>query len=114
MLNRNYRMLSALSDRLNLGTRSFALVANVNSGIETLRDGMRRRTQRIGSIPGITHAITHAFFGTRPCSPAVAVVVAVPQAGWRAWGVRLAAPPAWAVRDGRLGKPASWFGVAAG
>ncbi|WP_435019787.1 hypothetical protein TA3x_001479 [Tundrisphaera sp. TA3] len=37
MLNRTNRTLSANSTRLNLGTRSFALVANANIGNETLR-----------------------------------------------------------------------------
>ena len=37
MLNRTNRTLSANPTRLNLGTRSFALVANGNIGNETLR-----------------------------------------------------------------------------
>lgn len=37
MLNRTNRTLSANLNRLNLGTRSFALAANVNNGAQTLR-----------------------------------------------------------------------------
>ncbi|MHC5538977.1 hypothetical protein ACYOEI_12220 [Singulisphaera rosea] len=37
MLNRTNRTLSANLNRLNLGTRSFAIAANVNNGDQTLR-----------------------------------------------------------------------------
>ena len=37
MLNRTNLTLSALSNRLNLGTRSLALNASVNNGGQTLR-----------------------------------------------------------------------------
>lgn len=61
MLNRTNRTLSATSNRLNLGTRSLAASANVNTGALTLRirtdlldlmhDGMRMHRPTLIPIP---------------------------------------------------------------
>jgi hypothetical protein len=95
MLNRTNRTLSATLARLNLGTRSLALAANVNNGAQTLRtrhahrvvmrDGMLGYQPSIpimgGAIPQIPSSPTVPSW--LPVSPSVwpgASVVAVPSA----------------------------------
>jgi len=52
MLNRTNRMLSAHLNRLNLGTRSLAYFAGVNTGEQTLRTRHAHRVVMRDGIPG--------------------------------------------------------------
>ena len=81
MFYRTNRTLSALSDRLNLGTRSLALVAGANMSSQTLRDGLRRIFPRQGSIPHQAHASSCAAAWKKPSSPPVPTLMAVAVAG---------------------------------
>jgi len=63
MLNRTNQTLSALSNRLNLGTRSLVLVTGVNSGANTLRT--RQVHHDVMRVRMVWHVVS--VFGSSKC-----------------------------------------------
>ncbi|MBX6314930.1 MAG: hypothetical protein IRY99_18735, partial [Isosphaeraceae bacterium] len=72
MLNRTNRMLSAPWNRLNLGTRSLAALAGVNTGAQTLRVRHDLPILRIDAIPmrvGVLRMCGDPVFAESPYPP---------------------------------------------
>ena len=95
MLNRTNRTLSANPTRLNLGTRSFALVANGNIGNETLRNA--HAAQPVAVRAGRVRYLVPVVFGhplikgTKSAEPAMvkpsgsSPMPSWPDSGRQAW-----------------------------
>jgi hypothetical protein len=77
--NRNNPMLSANTNRLNLGTRSFALTANVNNGDQSprLRHDHSITTMRAGFIVGAKPPVGGYPQPSQPGSPLAAPQLAL-------------------------------------
>ena len=75
MLNRTNRTLSANLNRLNLGTRSFALAADVNNGGQTLRIRHAHRFVKRDGMLGYPTEIIPISEGSMPAIPS-------PSSGW--------------------------------
>jgi hypothetical protein len=112
MLNRTTRTLSANTNRLDLGTRSFATVADVNNGLQTLR--LRRASslkRKISICAGATWGIRGSVAEPRvPVSPSSPPSYPWPTAGQERRArveVVAEAPPAerWVVEDDRAQRP---------
>jgi hypothetical protein len=92
MLNRTNRTLSANLLRLNLGTRSLAIAANVNNGAQTLRTRHVHRVVMRDGMPGYAPALIPIGRGAIPeipGSPAVPSWLSPSRSVWT--GVELGA-----------------------